>query len=70
MIIEINFIERFDSNHPLLTGLVIVEHEEEVDKPGQLHRLEHLPDEAQLTEVYNEPGLLLCNLSQGKIFHR
>ena len=53
----------------LLTRLVIVEHEEEVDQPGQLHRLEHLSNEAQLAEVYYKPGLLFSNLPEGKTFH-
>ena len=52
-----------------LTRLVIVEHEEEVDQPGQFHRLEHLPNEAKLAEVYNKPGLLFCNFPKGETFH-
>ena len=63
-------VNHFDWNQCLLTWFVIVKHQEEVDQPRQLHRLEHLPDEAQLAEIYHEPGLLLRNLSQGKVFHR
>ena len=34
---------------------IVVEHEEELDKPGQLDCLEHLSDEPQLAEIDDEP---------------
>ena len=52
-----------------LTWFIIVEHEEEVDQPGQLHGLEHLADEAELAEVDHKPGLLLRDLPQGEPLH-
>ena len=36
-------------------GLVVVEHEEELDQGGQVRALEQLPDEPQLAVVYHEP---------------
>ena len=37
------------------TWFIVVEHEEELDEPGQLDCLEHLSNEAQLAEVNDEP---------------
>ena len=37
------------------TWFIVVKHEEELDKPGQLDCLEHLSDETQLAEVDDEP---------------
>ena len=37
------------------TWFIIVEHEEELDEPGQLHGLEHLSNEPQLAEIDDEP---------------
>ena len=51
------------------TWFIIVEHEEEVDQPGQLHRLEHLTNESKLTEVNHKPRFLLSYLGQGKVLH-
>ena len=34
---------------------IVVEHEEELDEPGQLDCLEHLSDEPQLAEIDDEP---------------
>ena len=64
-----SIVNYFAWNQCFLTWFVIVKHQEEVDQPRQLHRLEHLTDEAQLTEVYHEPGLLFRNLPQGEVFH-
>ena len=52
-----------------LTWFIVVEHEEELDKPGQLDCLEHLSDEAQLAEVNHEPEQSYNQFSanQGKI---
>ena len=38
------------------TWFIVVEHEEELDEPGQLDCLEHLPDEPQLAEIDDEPA--------------
>ena len=51
------------------TWLIIVKHQEEVNQPGKLHRLEHLSNESQLTKVNHKPWLLLSNFTQGKMFH-
>ena len=52
-----------------MTWFVVVEHQEELNQPGKLCRLEHLPDEAKLAEVDHKPGLLLCSLLQSKMLH-
>ena len=51
------------------TWLIIVKHQEEVNQPGKLHRVEHLSNESQLTKVNHKPWLLLSNFTQGKMFH-
>ena len=38
-----------------ITWFIVVEHKEELNKPRQLDCLEHLSDEAKLTEVNNKP---------------
>ena len=50
------------------TWLVIVEHEEEVDQPRQVHRLEHLPGKSQPAKVYNKPGRPFCSFFKSKMF--
>ena len=38
-----------------ITWFIVVEHKEELNKPRQLDCLEHLSDEAKLTEVNDKP---------------
>ena len=38
-----------------ITWFIVVEHKEELNKPRQLDCLEHLSNEAKLTEVNYEP---------------
>lgn len=50
-----NYFEVTLKKNQRRTWFIVVEHEEELDEPGQLNCLEHLSDEAQLAEVNHEP---------------
>ena len=50
-------------------GLVVVEHDEELNEPGKVDGSEELADEAELAEVDDKPRLLLQGFLEGKVFH-
>jgi len=50
--------------------LVCVKHDEKLHQPRQFNALEHFPDETELAEFDDKPGLIVCNLVVGEFQHR